>query len=336
MARSAETAPPERSSQRRYPDFFIVGHAKSGTTALYEMLRRHPGIFMPSAKEPQFFARNLPAADGEPPRGLFEQTGQETESLEDYLSLFSPARADELVGEGSTFYLFSEAAPSRIAEAQPQARIIAILREPASFLRSLHLQMIQNQVETERDLRRALALEDARRDGREIPRGAHWPRALMYTDRVRYVEQLRRYRAVFPAEQMLVLIYDDFLRDNKGTLRRVLRFLGVDDEHQLEPVSANPTVGVRSLRLAATWRTLRTGRGPVPRAARRTIKTLTSSRLRREVLYPLRRRVVFAEAPPVDEELMAELRGRFKGEVIALGEYLGRDLVTLWGYDRVL
>lgn len=335
MTRSAEATPPERSPQPRYPDFFIVGHAKSGTTALYEMLRRHPDIFMPSAKEPQFFARNPPPAAGELPRPLFEQTGRETESLEEYLSLFEPARAEQLVGEASTFYIFSESAPARIAAAQPQARIIAILREPASFLRSLHLQMIQNQVESERDLRRALALQDARREGREIPAGAHWPRALMYTDRVRYVEQLRRYRELFAEEQMLVLIYDDFLSDNEGTLRRVLRFLGVEESHPLEPVSANPTVGVRSLRLAAMWRTLRAGEGPLARAARATIKTLTSSRLRREVLYPLRRRVVYAAPPPPDEELMAELRGRFKGEVAELSEYLGRDLVALWGYDRL-
>ncbi len=42
--------------QGRVPDFFIVGHPKCGTTALYEMLRRHPQIFMPDIKEPWFFA----------------------------------------------------------------------------------------------------------------------------------------------------------------------------------------------------------------------------------------------------------------------------------------
>ncbi len=196
--------------------------------------------------------------------------------------------------------------------------------------------MIQNQVETERDLRAALALEQERREGRAIPAGAHWPRALIYSDRVRYVEQLRRYRAVLGAEQILVLIYDDFLRDNEGTLRQVLRFLEVDEDLALAPVKANPTVGVRSLRLAAMWRALRAGEGALPRAARRTLKALTSARLRREVLYPLRRRVVYAQAPVADPALMAELRSRFKPEVLALGEYLDRDLVKLWGYDTIV
>ena len=44
----------------RLPDFFIVGHAKCGTTALYEMLKRHPQVFMSDPKEPMFFAREKP------------------------------------------------------------------------------------------------------------------------------------------------------------------------------------------------------------------------------------------------------------------------------------
>lgn len=43
----------------RVPDFFIVGQAKSGTTALYEMLRQHSAIFMPDLKEPEFLAADM-------------------------------------------------------------------------------------------------------------------------------------------------------------------------------------------------------------------------------------------------------------------------------------
>src|SRR5207253_2169514 len=113
----------------------------------------------------------------------FELTGLGDESLEDYKSLFADARADQLVGDASTFYLWSDVAAARIAAAQPGARIIAILREPASFLHSLHLQMLQNNTETEKSLRRALELEAARRGGREIPPRANWPAALIYSDR---------------------------------------------------------------------------------------------------------------------------------------------------------
>jgi hypothetical protein len=334
MTASAEPVAAERALQRRFPDFFIVGHAKCGTTALYEMLRRHRQIYMPDVKEPQFFARNPQAPAPGAPK-TFEQTGRRAETLDEYLSLFTAATPDQRVGEASTFYLWSAVAPGRIAAAQPGARIIAILREPASFLRSLHLQMVQNRAETERDLRKAIALEDERRHGREIPRNAHWPQALMYTERVRYTEQLRRYRELFAPEQLLVLIYDDFKRDNEATVRRVLRFLEVDDSVSLEATHANPTVAVRSVRLDRMLRSVGGGRGPVSRAAKATVRGLTTGRLRREVLYPVRRRLVYGDPSPPDAELMQELRHRFKGEVKALGEYLDRDLVTLWGYRDV-
>ena len=39
-----------------YPDFLVIGAARAGTTALYSYLRQHPQVFMPSVKEPNFFA----------------------------------------------------------------------------------------------------------------------------------------------------------------------------------------------------------------------------------------------------------------------------------------
>ncbi|HYM44947.1 MAG TPA: sulfotransferase, partial [Solirubrobacteraceae bacterium] len=207
----------------RVPDFFIVGHPKTGTTALYEMLRRHPQVYMPDLKEPSFLAPDQPRRFQRAASGALPGT------LEDYLALFVPARSDQRVGEASSAYLVSHLAPSRIAEIQPAARIIAILREPASLLRSLHLQLVQGHVETEKDLRKAISLETARREGRRIPPRSPRPEALQYSERVRYVEQLRRYHAVFPREQVLVLVYDDFRRDNEATVRGVLRFLDVDD-----------------------------------------------------------------------------------------------------------
>ncbi len=319
----------------RVPDFFIVGHPKSGTTALYEMLRRHPQIFMPDLKEPRFFASDLrprfqPQALPDAPRPALPQT------LEQYLSLFDAARAEQRAGEASPSYLRSRTAAGEIARVQPAARVIAILREPASFLRSLHLELVQNHVEQEQDLSRALANEHVSRPAGSAtaasPSAHELPR---YSDRVQYVEQLRRYHAVFAPEQVLVLIYDDFRGDNEATVRTVLRFLGVDDGARIELVEANPSVHVRSLRLDRLLRTLSGGRGPLSRTARTAVRTLAPARLHGDALQALRRRAVYAAPHAPDEELALELRRRFKSEVVALSEYLGRDLVTLWGYDRV-
>jgi Sulfotransferase family len=245
------------------------------------------------------------------------------------VSLFERAGTEQRVGEASPSYLRSRAAAQRIAELRPDARIIAILREPASFLRSLHLELVRDNMEPEKDLRKALAAEDARRGQRERFPG------LVYGDYVHYVEQLRRYHAVFPPEQMLVLIYDDFRADNEATVRRVLRFLDVDDRRPVAAIEANPTVRVRSLRLDGLMRSLYLGRGPVAGALKTTVKALTPQRLRRDALDGFRRRVVYGRPSSPDEELVLELHRRFQGEVAALGEYLERDLTTLWGYDRL-
>ncbi len=314
--------------ERVVPDFFIVGHAKSGTTALYEMLRAHPEIFMPERKEPWFFAEEL--HERTPPR-----PGGTPETLEDYLAWFEDAPPGQRVGEASALYLWSRTAARRIAQVCPDARIIAILREPASFLRSLHLQFIQTYVETEPELRKALALEPARRLGEQVPRHTYWPQALLYSDHVRYVAQLRRYHEVFAPEQILVLIYDDFRNDNEATVRQVLRFLEVDDALPIETLDANPTVRVRSQRLNELVHGLSVGHGPVSRTAKAGVKALTPRRLRRGALGATQRHLVFSEPKPADEELMLELRRRFADEVAALSEYLGRDLRALWGYDSI-
>jgi Sulfotransferase family len=326
MTSSERAVARDTATAGRLPDFFIVGHAKSGTTALYEMLRQHPQIFMPELKEPRFFSREL--------HPLLRGSKNHPDTLERYMALFEPAAPEQRAGEASPSYLRSTEAAADIAAVQPQARIIAILREPASYVRSLHAEMVQDHIETERDLAKAIALQERRRGEKESG-VAFIPHGLMYTDHVRYVEQVSRYRALFPLEQVLVLIYDDFRADNEGTLRRVLRFLEVDDDMPLAVLDANPTVRVRSTRLHGMLRSVSMGRGGGSRVAKGAIKALTPRSLRRKALDTTRRKVVFASPEPPDEELMLELRRRFKPEVQALSEYMERDLVTLWGYDHL-
>ncbi len=314
----------------RAPDFFIVGHPKCGTTALYEMLKDHPQIFMPELKEPWYFAGDMR------PRFQPHRTGATPEKLDEYLRMFADAAPDQRIGEASSVYLLSRDAPSRIAEVCPDARIIAILREPASFLRSLHMQLLRTHVESAKTLRRAIELQDARREGKKIPKRSHRPQLLMYSDHVHYVEQLRRYHSLFPSEQILVLIYDDFRADNEATVRAVRRFLEVDEQAPVEVKEANPTViRMRSQQVDELLNRVSVGRGPVSRTVKKGLKTVTPGSLRGKAIDLTQRHLVNGRPRPPDEQLMLELRRRFKGEVVALSEYLDRDLVTLWGYDRI-
>jgi hypothetical protein len=336
---AASSGPPEVAYQPsrtpvngRVPDFFIVGHGKCGTTALYRMLLSHPQIHMP-VKEPRFFAPDRRTRYWRPA----SSRRKHPTTLDGYLALYTGAQASQRIGEASPTYLRSTVAASSIAAIQPQAKIIAILREPASLLRSVHLQALRNYDETQKDFRRAIALEDDRRHGKHIPRLSQFPAVLLYSELVRFVEQLRRYHAVFPPEQVLVLIYDDFRRDNPGTVRQVLRFLEVDDS---APV---PTVELESLRhpryvlldqLLRAWSIAR--RSSALRWPAQALAAITPSQLQHsDTLSALWRRVRYVEQPPPDEQFMLELRRRFKPEVQAISDYLGRDLVKLWGYDSI-
>ncbi len=305
----------------------MVGHPKCGTTALYQMLRAHPQIFMPDLKEPHFFARDSNER-ARPSRRI-------PNTLEQYLALFAAAAPSHLLGEASTTYLRSPAAAGRIAELRPDARIIAILREPASFLRSLHLQLLQSGIETEPDLATALELEGQRRGQIADDRGSFWQQALLYSEHLRYVEQLRRYHGHFGRERVLVLIYEDFRSDNERMVREVLSFLEVDDRVEVERADANPTVRVRSSRASALVQSVTLGRGVRSGAAKAAVKRVVPRSMRRGAVRTLTRTLVRREPPPADAALMGELRRRFRSQVVAAGEYLERDLVSLWGYDQI-
>jgi hypothetical protein len=316
---SAEALDAVRAAGRKVPDFWIVGHPKSGTTALYEMLRSHPDVFMPELKETLFFARELHPG--------IRPSDPQPDTLEQYLTLFAPARPEQRAGEASPSYLRSKLAAARIAGVQPDARIVAILREPASFLRSMHLELLKDHVETEKDFRKAIERE--RRIAESKP-------VLWYAEeRVEYAGQLRRYHEAFGREQVLVLIYDDFRADNEATVRRVLRHLGVDETAPIAASDANQTVTVRSPRMYELMRSVYLGRGPAGRVLAPVIKSFTSQRLRRGGMHAFRKRVLYGKPPAPDEQLMLELRRRYRPHVVELSEYLDRDLVSLWGYDRL-
>jgi hypothetical protein len=326
MTASAE-ATPVPAERARAPDFFIVGHPKCGTTALYAMLRRHPRIFMPDFKEPWYFAEDMR------PRFQPARSGEVPETLESYLALFADAREDQLAGEASSSYLRSRVAAAGIASVNPDARAVAIVREPYAFLRSLHEQMLRDHIETERDLGRALALEPQRREGRRVPRRSHLPQMLLYSDHVRYAEQLRRYIGALGAERLLVLVYEDFHADNEATLQRVQEFLGLQPV-QLEPVKANPSDRrMRSQRLDDLLTGVAVGRSPATRAAKTVVKRLVPAERRGSAMRAFRRRLVFEEPSPPDEQVMREVHERYRGEVAALSELLGRDMLSFWGYD---
>jgi hypothetical protein len=199
---------------RPLPDFLILGAQKAGTTALYAYLRWHPDITGPSFKEVSFFDRHY--ARGEP-----------------WYRAHLPLRRRALVGEASPSYLFHPQAPERVARMLPEARLIALLRNPVERAFSHY----QHEVALGRE---PLSFDDAtdREDERmrgELERMLRDPSYFShawwnytYVARGRYAEQLERWYAAFPREQLLVLLTDELAADTADTYRRVLDFLGAE------------------------------------------------------------------------------------------------------------
>jgi hypothetical protein len=204
---------------RPLPDFLVLGAQKAGTTALYAYLRRHPEITGPSWKEVSFFDRHY--ARGEAwYRGNFPNR----------------LRARGFVGEASPSYLFHPLAPERVRELLPEARLIALVRNPVDRAFS-HYQHEVALGREELSFEDALAAEDDRLRGEEERMRAdpayfsHAWWNYTYRARGRYAEQIERWLEVFPREQLLVIPSEDLGSDPDGTYARVLDFVGAAPHH---------------------------------------------------------------------------------------------------------
>ncbi len=208
------------SRWRPLPDFLVIGAQKAGTTALYAYLRWHPGITGPSWKEVSYFDRHWW-------RGEAWYRGQ-----------FPLRSRGRLVGEASPSYLFHPLAPERARSLVPEARLVALLRDPVARAYSHY----QHEVALGREplsFEDALAAEDDRTRG-EVERLLADPRAFSrawwdhtYAARGLYAEQLERWLAVFPREQLLVVTTDELGEAPGEAYASILAFLGAPP-HQLD------------------------------------------------------------------------------------------------------
>ena len=195
----------------RLPDFIIGGAPRSGTTWLYELLARHPSVYMarPVKPEPKFFLVDDLYRNG----------------LRWYADRwFAGAPLDRVAGEKSTDYLESAAAAERIARDLPAVKLVFILREPAARAYSNFLWTRMNGLETE-EFATALTLEVERE--RTLPERWRFARPFSYFSRGLYAELLEPYLDRFPRERVLVLRFEDIQERTTEVADRLHRFLGI-------------------------------------------------------------------------------------------------------------
>jgi hypothetical protein len=219
------------------PSLFLIGAPKCGTTSLAAWLAAHPGIFMCTPKEPDFFAPDVASSI-------------EAHTLTRYQALFAQSQPCQICGEASTTYLRSGKAVPALLDAVPEARLVVCLRHPVDLATSVHGQLVRTGRETEPNFAKAWALQGARRAAPAPRRPDHNPADQLYGDMARLGAQVDRLLTIAPREQVLFLFLEDMRHDPGLVYRAVLSHAGVvDDGRSTFPV-LNERRAPRSLAMA--------------------------------------------------------------------------------------
>ncbi len=282
------------------PNFFIVGAARSGTTAVWWYLKQNPQVFMPSDalnKEPAFFS----------------DMSQKMTS-EDYLALFQDASTkNKLIGEASTAYLTDHRAAQRIKDFNPNAKIIIILRNPAERAYSLYNWMVQEGYEYATSFEKALYIEE-KRVNKRIPNfwepQYYWN--YMYYRSGLYYGQVKNYLDYFGVNN-LILKFEDFINQPEDNFKKVCDFLGICP---IEPKlkAHNISRSVYSSQMQFVLRKLNNNYIRI----QKILGIQANSKLSRDfVIYLCQKR---QKPPPISKEIRTKLLRRYETYIYELAK----------------
>ncbi len=212
---------PEQSC--RWPNLYLVGAPRGGTTALSHYLAGHPRIYMSEqvgAKEPGYFDKDLGAP------------WNPCKSQDEYLAMFRDAPEDVLYrGEATARYLYSRTAIPDILQVRPDARFVVTVRNPIDLVQSLYGHYFQVHNEDASSFPEAWALQQKRLTGQSrLPVGVQDAKILQYGEIAKTGAQLARALKSVARERMHVVVYDDFVKSPRDAYLGVLRFLGLEDD----------------------------------------------------------------------------------------------------------
>lgn len=323
-----------------FPDFFVVGAPRCGTTSLCAYLAAHPAICFSKPKEPHYFSNLGGGAGGDLQRDYIERC-------------FAHRRPEHLrAGEGSVSYLYSPTAIDRILAIAPRAQFIAMVRNPLEMLLSYHLRLLYLLEEDEAELATAWRLQALRARGEHMPVHSTEPRLLQYAEIGSLGTWVERLVARAGPEKCLVVVYDDLAADPGRVYERVLRFLELEPDARTVFRRKQRSRGYRSRALQALLfkpppalarlAGVRTSAESTPeaeheRAAPKAPRGLGARWVRRALrsagppAVRLRKRLVRwnsvdVRPRPLPPELREQMHATFAPEIAKLSELLGRDL----------
>ena len=267
------------------PTFFVIGAAKSGTTSLYHYLDEHPEVFMSPVKETNHFA------------SAEEASGQgRVAGPDEYEALYEGAGGATAVGEASPLYLRSRVAAERIHRAVPDARIIAILRNPTDRAYSGYLMQV--------------------RKGRERrPIGECFERGDVYIEAGFYADDLARFYERFDRRGIRIYLFDELVADPQLLMSDLFTFLGVDGTFRVGVEKRYNVGGMPRRRWLANFGAsgfVRWLRDNAPESGKRLGRGVRDANLEKP--------------PPMPPELRERLRELYREDIERVQELTGKDL----------
>ncbi|WP_114752524.1 sulfotransferase family protein [Pleomorphovibrio marinus] len=206
----------------RKPNLFIIGSVKCGTTSLFNFLQESEDVFFPKQKEPHFFIQNFQCFPFSGPDDLcfYERYAK---NIEEYEKLFLNAGNNKIVGEASTMYLSVPSTAHRIKEYNPEAKIIAVIRDPVSRAYSHFLHHVRDGTAFTKDFSKWIEMEESGKLN-------DWAPHRRLIEIGMYGKHLRQYFDCFDRTQILVIKFDDLIGSPSSTLINVCEFLNISSK----------------------------------------------------------------------------------------------------------
>lgn len=292
------------------PTFLLIGAAKSGTTALFDVLTQHPQVFRPFSKEPKFFNNDIHYARGV---DWYART------------FFKNADRFPVRGEATPHYLYwGEKTVSRLLQSPDfeNIKFITIFRDPVKRAYSQYWMDVQREIES-LPFPEALEIEEKRLSAHRQELEVEGLLKYGYFKGGSYATLLQPYLEKYPRDRFHFLLQDDLKNDFSTTLQKVAEFLSLEPDFPFKQSFSNPAYEPRSSRLQHF---LLFPSGAFYRFTRNILHLLPMAHR-----HHLRRRVVQANLrsaayPTMDPEVERTLRLRYRSEILRLEEILGRDL----------
>jgi hypothetical protein len=226
----------------RWPDFFIAGASKSGTSSLVALLAQHPQIAFGPVKEPGYFLGQGGGLFLEGPGDRRRHAGLTLERSA-YLALYARCKVAR-VGDASSNYLYDPLAAEAIHSLLPEARIIFILRDPVQRAVSAYKHLRGDGDEPIGSFAEALEAEGIRKESR-------FDYLWRYRECGEYARHLRPWLQLFPAPQIHFAIFEDLIAQPDRLAREIAAFLGLESPSRaFLPVHENASGRTPAGRLA--------------------------------------------------------------------------------------